>query len=54
MELTIKLLKIICKIFAFRLVRPANSFCSILIRTWPKGALMKAPYAAIFGTRAVK
>jgi len=52
--LTIKLLTIIWRILAFKLVRPANNFCSMLIRTCPNGALMKAPYAAIFGTLDVK
>lgn len=40
---TIKLLTKICKILAFKLVLPANSFCKRLISTWPSGALMKAP-----------
>ena len=53
-ELTTKLLKRIWRILAFKLVRPANSFCRMLIKTWPRGALMKAPYAAILGTLAVK
>ena len=51
---TTKLLATIWRILAFRLVRPANSFWRMLIRTCPSGALMKAPYAAIFGTREVK
>lgn len=40
---TIKLLTKICKILAFKLVLPENSFCKRLISTWPSGALMKAP-----------
>lgn len=40
---TTRLLTRICKILDFRLVRPANSFCRMLMRTWPMGALMKAP-----------
>lgn len=54
MPLTTKLLTRICKILALRLVLPRNSHCSIVIMTWPSGALMKAPYRAILGTRDVK
>jgi len=39
---------------AFKLVRPANIFCNMLIKTWPRGAAIKAPYAAILGTLDVK
>ena len=53
-ERTIKLLARIWRIFAFRLVRPEKSLCRMLIKTCPRGALIKAPYAAIFGTRDVK
>ncbi len=51
---TNKLLTKICKILAFSDVRPAKSFCKIVMRTWPTGAMMNAPLAAIFGTRDVK
>jgi hypothetical protein len=40
---TIKLLTKICKILAFKLVRPAKIFCRIPMRTWPMGALMNIP-----------
>ena len=38
-------------IFAVKLVLPENILCNILIKKWPNGALMKAPYTAILGTR---
>src|SRR5690242_16086350 len=41
--LTIRLLKRICRILALTLVRPWNSFCRMLMRTWPSGALTSAP-----------
>ena len=41
--LTTRLLTRIWKIFAFKLVRPANSRCKMLMSRWPSGALMKAP-----------
>jgi len=40
--------------FAFRLLRPWKTFCRMLMRKWPRGALMTAPYRAILGTREVK
>jgi hypothetical protein len=52
--LTIRLLTRICMIFAFKLLRPWKTFWSRLMRTWPRGALMTAPYRAILGTREVK
>jgi hypothetical protein len=53
-ELTRRLLTRICRIFALRLLRPWKTFCSRLMRTWPRGALTSAPYNAILGTREVK
>lgn len=41
-------------ILAFKLVRPAKTFCRAQTMTWPIGALTRAPYAAILGTREVK
>ena len=43
MEHTIRLETMICRIFARKLVRPANTLCRIEIMTWPSGALIKAP-----------
>lgn len=51
---TIRLLTRICRILAFRLVRPLKVFWSSQMRMWPSGALTRAPYAAILGTRDVK
>jgi hypothetical protein len=48
------LLTRICKILAFKLVRPLKVFCSSQIKKWPSGALTREPYAAILGTRDVK
>jgi hypothetical protein len=48
------LLNRICRIFAFKLVRFAKIFWRMLMRTWPTGAMMKAPFAAISGTLEVK
>jgi hypothetical protein len=49
-----RLLVKICRILARRLVRPWNMRCRMEMRTWPSGALTKAPYRAILGTREVK
>ena len=46
---TTKLLVKIWRIFAFKLVRPANTHCSKPMSTCPIGAEMNAPYAAILG-----
>jgi hypothetical protein len=48
------LLTTICRILALRLVRPRKTFCSSQMKKWPMGALTRAPYAAILGTREVK
>lgn len=42
-SLTMILLTKICMIFALTLVRPLNTHCRRLIKTWPMGALMNAP-----------
>lgn len=52
--LTMRLLMRICIILALRLLRPRKIFWRMLMRTCPSGALMKAPYRAILGTREVK
>lgn len=52
--LTIRLETMICIILARRLVLFAKSLCRMLIIKCPRGALMKAPYRAILGTRLVK
>ena len=53
-RLTIRLLARIWRIFAFKLVLPRKIHCSVEMRTWPSGALTKAPYSAILGTREVR
>lgn len=51
---TIRLLTRICKILAFRLVRPAKIFCRMPTRKWPSGAETNKPYRDILGTRWLK
>jgi hypothetical protein len=51
---TIKLLTRICRILAFRLVRPAKIFWRMPIRMWPSGAATNMPYSDILGMRELK